>query len=186
MKLLFDLFPVILFFISYKLSQGNIFLATAVTIAASVAQIVWLKARRKPVEPMLWFSTALVTVMGSATLYFHNQTFIMWKPTLLYWGFALALLLSQTLWRKNLIRNVLEQQLVLPDAVWLKLNYAWAAFFVVMGALNLLVAYQFSEATWVNFKLFGGMGLMLLFVILQGMALSRYLPDNTDTPPSAE
>lgn len=186
MKLLFDLFPVILFFVSYKLSSGNIFLATGVTIAASVAQIIWLKARHKPVEPMLWFSTALVTIMGSATLYFHNQAFIMWKPTLLYWGVALALLLSQAIWRKNLIRKVLEQQMTLPEPVWLKLNRAWAAFFVFMGALNLLVAYRFSESIWVNFKLFGGMGLMLLFVIVQGMVLSRYLPDQTDTPPSAE
>jgi intracellular septation protein len=175
LKFLFDLFPIILFFAAYKFA--GIFAATAVAIAATVGQIAWVWFRHRKVDTMLWVSLAIVTIFGGATLLFHNPTFIKWKPTVLYWFFAAALLVSAYGLRKNLIRTMLEAQMKLPEPLWSPLNLAWAGFFAVMGCLNLLVAYNFSEETWVNFKLFGGMGLMLVFVLAQGMLLSRYIEE---------
>ena len=173
MKFLFDLFPIILFFVAYKFS--GIFAATAVAIAATVAQIGWVWFRHRKVDTMLWVSFVIVTVFGGATLFFQNPTFIKWKPTMLYWFFAGSLIFSALVLNKNLIRTLLEAQMKLPEALWGKVNLAWAGFFAAMGVINLFVAYNFSEDTWVNFKLFGGMGLMLVFVLAQGMLLSRYI-----------
>lgn len=177
MKFLFDLFPVILFFAAFKL--GNIFLATGVAMAASVAQIGWVWARHRKVEPMLWISLAIITVFGGLTLVLHDETFIKWKPTILYWSFALALGTSKLLLKKNLIRTLLAEQLTLPENIWQRLNWSWFGFFLFMGFANLAVAFAFglSTDTWVNFKLFGGMGLMLLFVIAQGLLLSKYVEE---------
>lgn len=199
MKLLFDLFPVILFFLTYKFANGNtegaaafagsllgggitiaqapILLATAVAIMATFAQVGWLLGRGKKVDVMLWISLAIIVVFGGATLIFHNPTFIKWKPTVLYWLFASTLLGSALLLRKNLIRKLLGEQLTLPDHVWSQLNGAWIAFFTLMGLVNLYVAYSFSEDAWVSFKLYGGMGLMLVFVIIQGFMLARYVEE---------
>lgn len=201
MKFLFDLLPVILFFISYKVagthdaaasavlhdflgqtvapSQAPILIATVVVIIATFAQIGWVWIRHRRVDTMLWVSLAIVTVFGGATLLLHDPTFIKWKPTVLYWLFAGTLGFSALVLRKNLIRRMLEPQITLPDPVWNGLNGAWALFFLIMGALNLFVAYGFSEATWVNFKLFGGMGLMLVFVLLQGVFLSKHLDEES-------
>jgi intracellular septation protein len=204
MKFLFDLFPVILFFVMFKWGEGHpdaaaalaqqylsglasggvvtpaqapIMLATAAAIVATLAQIGYLLARRRKVDGMLWLSLAIVTLFGGLTIYFHNETFIKWKPTVLYWCFSAALLLSQTVRGKNLIRLMMEKQIRLPDPVWQRLSLAWILFFAAMGALNLYVAYQFSNAAWVNFKLFGFTGLMLAFVIVQSLSLSKYLKD---------
>jgi intracellular septation protein len=201
MKILFDLLPVILFFVSYKIALANeitalelasrwlgdniaptqapILLATAVAILATFAQIfiVWLRHRK--VDTMLWVSLAIIVVFGGATLLFHNPTFIKWKPTALYWAFGGVLIVSGGLFRRNLIRKMLEGQVQLPDPIWGRLNLAWAGFFLGMGALNLYVAYNFSEEAWVNFKLFGGMGLMLIFVLAQGFYLSRHIDEET-------
>lgn len=199
MKFLFDLMPVLLFFGAYKLAgmddvaaghlasqllgadippkQAPILIATGVTIIATFIQIglVWLKHRK--VDTMLWVSLVIVTLLGGATLLLHDPVFIKWKPTAVYWLFGLVLALSPVLFGKNLIRAVLEAQMQLPEAVWKQLNLAWAAFFVLMGVLNLYVAFSFEEATWVNFKLFGGTGLMLVFVVAQGLYLSRHLEE---------
>lgn len=204
MKFLFDLFPVILFFATFKISESNpadafqlannllggvvmggavsqaqapILLATAVAIVATFAQIGWLLARGRKVDTMLWVSLAIIVLFGGATLIFQDETFIKWKPTVLYWLFGSTLLGSAVLLRKNLIRSLLEEQIKLPEAVWSQLNAAWIAFFTVMGFLNLFVAYSFSTDTWVNFKLFGGMGLMLAFVIAQGMFLAKHIEE---------
>ena len=123
---------------------------------------------------MLWISLIIIVVMGGATILLRDPTFIKWKPTVLYWAFAGVLLGAAWLFQRNLIRAMMEQQISLPDHVWARLNLSWGAFFLLMGALNLYVAYHFSESTWVNFKLFGGLGLMLLFVLAQGVFLSRY------------
>lgn len=175
MKILFDLFPVILFFVTYKFV--DIFYATAVAMAATVAQIAWVYFRRGKVEPMLWVSLALILVFGGATLWLHDETFIKWKPTILYGLFAGVLLLAPVLFKKNLIKAMLSPQVSIPEPVWRQLNWAWAGFFAFMGALNLWVAYSFTTDVWVDFKLFGGMGLMLGFVLLQGLVLARHVRD---------
>lgn len=199
MKFLFDLLPVILFFATYKIAGANpdaahalatqwfgsgimatqapILIATAATIVATFLQIaiVWIKHRK--VDAMLWVSLAIIVVFGGATLFFHNPTFIKWKPTALYWLFGAVLLVSAFVFRRNLIRKMLEAQIQLPDSVWARLNLAWAGFFLAMGLINLYVAYSFSEETWVNFKLFGATGLMLAFVLGQGVYLSRHIEE---------
>ena len=204
MKLLFDLFPVILFFVVFKLTGANpeaaqafgshylsalvsggevslaqapILLATAVAIIATVAQIGWLLVRRKKVDNMLWVSFVIIAVFGGATIYFHDEQFIKLKPTVLYWCFSAALLLSPILFKKNLIKSMIGAQLDLPEPVWRKLNLAWGLFFLVMGALNLYIGANFPLAFWVNFKLFGFLGLMLVFVIGQSLFLSRYIKE---------
>ena len=179
MKFLFDLFPVILFFVAYKF--GDIYMATIVAIVATFGQIGWVKFRRRKVDRMLWISLGLIVVFGGMTLALRDPTFIKWKPTVLYGLFSVSLLGAPLLFRKNLIRSMLEQQMSLPDPVWARLNLAWAGFFAFMGAANLYIAYKFSEADWVNFKLFGGMGLMLVFVIAQGLMLAKYI-DEKETP----
>ena len=204
MKLLFDFLPIILFFVAYKVAGSNpdaaaafasehfgflvsggvvaaaeapVLLATMVVIVATLAQVLLLKLRGRKVDTMLWVSLVLVVVLGGLTLWFHSETFIKWKPTLLYWVMAAAFALGPLLFGKNLLRILLGEQLVLPEAIWRRLNWAWVAFFSLMGVLNLWVAYNFATDTWVNFKLFGGIGLMLVFTLAQGLYLSRHLPD---------
>ncbi len=171
MKFLFDLFPVALFFVAIQI--WDIFVATAVAIAASFAQVGWLALRKKRIEPMLWASLAIIVVFGGLTLYLRDKTFILWKPTVLYWLFGSVLAGSAFLGR-NLIRTLLSEQMQLPDPVWRRLNWSWVGFFAFMGAANLYVAFNYSEKIWAAFKLFGGMGLMLLFVVAQALVLARY------------
>ena len=173
MKFLFDIFPVVLFFVAFKL-QG-IYVATSVAIAATIGQILWVWLRRRKVDNMLWVSLVVILVFGGATLILQNETFIKWKPTVLYWLFAAILAGANLGFRRNLIRGMMEQQVDLPDAVWSRLLASWVAFFAVMGVLNLFVAYNFSTDAWVDFKLFGGMGLMLVFVVLQALMLARHV-----------
>ncbi|MBP6560146.1 MAG: septation protein A [Burkholderiaceae bacterium] len=202
MKILFDFLPIALFFGMFKYAEGQkewaaetatqwlgfmvsggvvgpaeapVLLATVVVIVATLAQIIWLKARGKKVETMLWISLALVTVLGGATIYFHSESFIKWKPSVLYWVMGGALLIGQVFFQKNFIKSLMGAQMELPDSVWRVLNCSWAGFFAVMGVLNLWVAFNFNTDTWVNFKLFGGMGLMVLFVIVQALHLSKYM-----------
>lgn len=204
MKFLFDMFPVILFFGVFKWGESHsnaaqsmvgqylsglvsggsvgpeqapILLATAVAIVATIAQIGYLILRGKKVDAMLWVSLAIIVVFGGATIYFHNEAFIKWKPTVLYWVFAIVLVGAQVLMNKNLIRLMMKAQIDLPDPVWTRLNLAWAAFFAAMGVINLYIAFNFPTSTWVNFKLFGFMGLMIAFVVAQTMFLSKYMKD---------
>ncbi len=175
MKFLFDLFPVILFFVAFKFA--DIYIATAVAIVATFLQIGWLWLRGRKVDTMLWVSLGVITVFGGATLLLHDETFIKWKPTVLYWLFAATLLIAEFVFRKNLMKAMMGKQMVLPAAVWRKLVVSWAAFFTVMGVLNLYVAFNFPTDTWVNFKLFGGMGLMLVFAVLQALMLAKHVDD---------
>src|SRR3982750_1574166 len=172
MKFLFDLLPVGLFFVAILV--WDIYVATAVAIAATIAQVAWLKIRKKKIEPMLWASLAIILVFGGLTLYLRDKTFILWKPTVLYWLFG-AMLAGAAALGRNLIRAVLGQQTRLPEPVWARLNWSWVAFFVFMGIANLYVAFNYSEKVWATFKLFGGMGLMFLFVIGQSLALAKYM-----------
>lgn len=173
MKFLFDLFPVIVFFVAFKIY--GIYVATAVAIAATFAQIAWVLFRRRKVDNMLWVSLGVIVVFGGATLLLENETFIKWKPTVLYWLFGVTLLISDLGFRKNLIKAMMEKQITLPDALWRKLLMSWVGFFAAMGVLNLYVAFNFSTDDWVNFKLFGGMGLMFAFIILQALVLGKYV-----------
>lgn len=175
MKFLFDLFPVLCFFAVYWLS--DIYVATGAAIAATIGQVAWLRLRKQRIDPMLWVSLALIVVFGSLTLVLQDKRFIMWKPTILYWCFAAALAVSATLFRKNLIRAMLSKELQVPDPVWANLNWSWVGFFLAMGVLNLYVAFNYEEATWVKFKLIGGTGLMLLFVVAQALFLARHVPE---------
>jgi len=174
MKFLFDLLPVVLFFVAFKLA--DIYVATAVAIGTSVLQVAWLKLRRRPVPVMVWASLAIIVVFGGATLLLQDETFIKWKPTVLYWLFCVVLA-GSALARRNLVRSVLSQEMQLPDAIWSRLNLAWVAFFAFMGAANLYVAFNYPTDQWVNFKLFGGMGLMLVFVVGQALVLARYVEE---------
>lgn len=201
MKFLFDLFPVILFFAAFKYAgshpdaaadwvgtllggaavntaQAPILLATVVVILATMAQIAWVHFRHGKVDKMLWVSLGLVVVFGGMTLAFQNEAFIKWKPTILYWVFAGSMGFATLFMKKNAIKTMLGEQLKLPEAIWQRLNLAWIAFFVVMGVLNLVIAFNFPTDTWVNFKLFGGMGLMFVFILAQGAMLSKYVEED--------
>ena len=171
MKLLLDFFPIILFFVAFK--AAGIYIATGVAIAATLVQIGYMRWRNGRIEPMQWISLGVIVLFGGATLISHNDTFIKWKPTVLYWLMGSALALGQLVFRKNLLKSLMGAQMELPDAAWRLMNWSWSGFFAVMGAANLWVAFNFDTDTWVNFKLFGGMGLMLFFVFLQAVWLSR-------------
>jgi intracellular septation protein len=172
MKLLFDLFPILLFFAAFKL--GDIYVATGVAIAATFAQIAWLKLRGRKVETMQWASLAIIAVFGGMTLLFRDETFIKWKPTVLYGLFAAALLLVPRLTGRNPLQAMMGGQIALPAALWQRLTLAWAAFFGFMGSLNLFVAYGFPLAIWVDFKVFGTLGLTVLFVVAQALWIGRH------------
>ena len=209
MKLLLDFLPIILFFATFKWTEGHpdaaaawasehfgflvqggivtsevapVLLATLVVMTATAAQVAFTLARGRKVDTMLWVSLVLVVVLGAATVWFHSDTFIKWKPTVLYWAMGGALALGQLIWRRNLLRSLLAAQMKLPDPVWLQLTWAWAAFFSFMGLLNLWVAYTFETATWVNFKLFGAMGLLLAFSVAQAIWVSKHLIEETEAP----
>jgi intracellular septation protein len=207
MKILFDFLPVILFFGTFKYAEAHtdaaarfatehlgflvsggvvgteeapVLLATLVVILATLVQVGVQLVRGKKVDMMLWVTFGLVVVLGGATIWFHNATFIKWKPSVLYWVMALAFWLSQAIWGKNLLQALIGEQLELPAVVWRRLNWAWVAFFALMGVLNLYVAYSFSTATWASFKAFGATGLMLVFMVAQGFYLSRHLKPVTE------
>ena len=179
MKFFFDLFPVILFFVAFKLY--DIFVATAVAIAASILQILWVWWRHRQIEKMMWINLMIIIVFGGATLVLQDETFIKWKPTVLYWLFATGLLVSNVIFKKNLIQTMMEKQMALPIPVWNQLNISWIIFFVVMGLINLYVAFNFPIDTWVSFKLLGATGLMLVFIVGQILMLNKYLKDDSNT-----
>ncbi len=207
MKLLFDLLPVVVFYIAYWIasrigissehanawlggftrgggqvvvSQAPILVATLATIVATAAQVAWLAARRRRVPASLWLSFAIVAVLGGATVWLQDETFIKWKPTGLYLVFALGLAVARYGVGRNVVRSALEAQVVLAPAEWDRLNLAWIAFFVVMALLNLAVAYSVSTDAWVNFKLFGATGLLFLFIVTTTLWVMRHAPPEGD------
>ena len=177
MKFLFDLFPIILFFIAFKF--GDIYTATIVAMVATIGQILWVYYRHRKIDAMQWVSLVMILVFGSLTIFLHDKTFIKLKPTALYRLFSGALFISAQFFQKNWIQVLMGKQITLKEhsskSVWHQVNMAWALFFFFMGALNLYIAFEFSEETWVNFKLFGSTGLLVVFVILQGVWLSRHM-----------
>ena len=210
MKLFFDFLPLILFFATFKFADANadeaarfasehlgfvvsggvvaateapVLLATVVVMVATLIQISILLAMRKKVDTMLWVTFGLIAILGGATVWFHDPTFIKWKPSALYWAMGLVLWLSQLLFRKNLLQALIGTQLDLPDPVWRRLNMAWAIFFILMGFANIYVAYAYSISTWATFKVFGLTGIMLVFMVAQGFYISRHLKDESPPPP---
>ncbi|MCP4409019.1 MAG: septation protein A [Gammaproteobacteria bacterium] len=208
MKFLVDFFPVLLFFIVYKfytdipvqvvtsinalsflsLTAGEptdaIFLATAAAIVASFAQVslFWLKHRR--FEKMHVISLTLITVFGGATLAFQDPVFIKWKPTILNGLFALAFIASQYIGNKTLAQRMMGHAVSVPATIWRRINLAWGAFFLFSGLVNIYVAYSFSEEIWVNFKLFGLLGLTLIFVFAQAFYLAQFMERGSDQQPN--
>ena len=213
MKIFLDFLPLLLFFVVGKYADQNAewaarfatdhfgfmvsggvvgtaeasaLLATIVVIIATAVQISWLLSRGRRVDMMLWVTFALVVVLGGATIWFHNATFIKWKPSALYWAMGLAFWVSQTMFRKNLLQTLIGGQLQLPAPVWQRLNFAWIAFFGLLGLLNLYVAYTFSTSTWFTFKAFGVTGLMLVFMLAQGLYISKHLEPEPESAPAPD
>jgi intracellular septation protein len=212
MKILLDFLPLILFFGTFKYAdhhtdwaarfatdhfgfvvsggvvgteEAAVLLATIVVIGATTLQIAYLLARRKKIDLMLWITFVLVVVLGGATVWFHNATFIKWKPSVLYWAMGLSFWISQAIFRKNLLHTLIGEQIELPAKVWQRLNFAWIAFFALMGLLNLYVAYSYSTATWASFKAFGATGLMIAFMVGQGVYLGRHIKPETEAAPAS-
>ena len=209
MKLFLDFLPIILFFGVFKIAdlhpdaaaafatdhlgfavsghvvgvdEAPVLLATLVVMVATLVQIAITLLFRKKVDTMLWVTFGLIVVLGGATIWFHDPTFIKWKPSALDWAMALALWISQAFFGKNLLQALVGEQIELPRPVWKRLNYAWIAFFALMGVLNLYVAYTYSTSTWATFKVFGLTGLMLVFMVAQGFYISRFMKDEEPAP----
>jgi len=217
MKLLLDFLPLVFFFATFKYAEmhkawaaafaseyfgfmvsggvvgteeGPVLLATLVVMVCTLAQAAIIKLRGKKIDLMLWISLGLVVVLGGLTIWFHNETFIKWKPSGLYWAMALVFWFSQAFLGKNLIKAMLGQDIELKTpAAWLTLNRIWVLFFALMGVLNLYVAYNYSTSTWASFKVFGVTGLLIVFMLAQAVYLGRHMADQAaedQTPPSPE
>ncbi len=177
MKLLTDFLPIVLFFIAYE--AWDIYVATAVAIAASAIQIAWTLLRGRKVEPMQWATMLIIAVFGGMTLFFRDETFIKWKPTVVYALFAIGLVVARHAMGRNLIRAMMEKQVRLPAPAWASLNWVWVGFFCCMAVLNIVVAYSFSTDLWVQFKLFGTLGLTVLFIIAQALWIGRHAEETS-------
>ena len=178
MKFLFDFFPVVAFFIAFYIPENReqgIYLATFVAICASFIQVgvYWFVHRR--FEKMHLITLALLVILGGATLLLHDERFIKLKPTAVNWVFALVFLGSQFIGNKPLVQRMMEQAVTVPRAIWTNLNMSWVIFFITMGVANLYVANNFSSEVWVNFKLFGILGLTFVFVFAQAIYMSRHV-----------
>ncbi len=206
MKFLLDFLPLLLFFGTFKFADANkewaaafasnhlgflvsggvvgveeapVLLATLIVIAATLVQVITLKLMRRKIDLMLWITLTLVVVLGGATVWFHNAKFIMWKPSIAFWAMGIALWVSQAVFKKNLLQSMIGGEMQLPPLVWHRLNFAWIAFFGLMGLINLYVAYSYSQSTWATFKVFGVYGLMIVFTVAQVLYLSRYVQDES-------
>ena len=183
MKLLFDFFPIVAFYLTYNLSKAKLgdvnamIAATAVLMLATTIQMAYTWIKHKKIEKMHVLVLVLALVFGGATIYFRDPAYLIWKVTLVNWLFALAFIASHFIGEKTLIRHMMDHALILPEPVWQKLSLMWIVFFISLGTLNLIVAARVSFDHWVDFKLFGLMGLTLLFALGQGIYLSRYIKE---------
>jgi intracellular septation protein len=180
-KLLFDFFPIIAFFVTFKFFDDphqGILAATGVVIAATCIQVATTWLRHRKVENMHLVTLVLVVVLGSVTLILDDEIFIKWKPTVVNWLFAVAFIVSQFIGERPLIQRMLGSKVDLSAAIWARLNFAWVVFFTIVGFINLYVIYNYDTETWVNFKLFGMMGLTIAFVIAQAFYMMRHTADN--------
>ncbi|HSW93672.1 MAG TPA: septation protein A [Gammaproteobacteria bacterium] len=176
LELLYDFIPVLLFFVAFKFY--GIYVATVVGIVTTAMQVVFTRLWKKKIDRKQVLTLVVFLLFGGMTLYFHNPIFVKWKPSIIFWLFGLVFLFSQLFGKKVLIQRMMEASLenkTLPSSVWKRMNLSWALFFFALGTLNIFVAYHFSTDTWVNFKLYGLMGLLILFSVVQAICLSRYL-----------
>lgn len=191
-KLLLDFFPVLLFFVVFKYHDDpteGIIAATAVAIVASIIQVAYTRIKLGRVENMHLITLALIVVLGGATIVFRDEMFIKWKPSIVNWLFAAAFLASEYIGSKNFVRRMMDKAVDLPDRIWTRMNMAWVVFFTAVGFLNVWVVYNFDTDTWVNFKLFGLLGLTVVFVIGQSIYLMRHVrsdDDDAKAQPAAE
>lgn len=174
-KLLFDFLPLILFFIALKF--GDIYLATWAAMGASILQLIWLKARRKKIETSVWLNFIVIVVFGGATIYLQNEAFIKWKPTVLYWLFTAILLGGKFFFKKNLFQQLMGSKIQLTEIAWNKMNNSWALFFLIVGIINVYVAFSghFTTEQWGTFKVFGMTLLFIVFAIGQSLWLSKHI-----------
>ena len=176
MKQLFELFPIILFFIAYKFY--DIYVATAVVMAATLLQVAYNWFRFRKVETMQWVTLVLIIVMGGATIYLKDEQFIKWKLSIIEWLFGLAFLGSQFIGKKPFVERIMSSNITLPTPIWRRLNLIWASFFISIGFINLFVMYNFSTDDWVTFKTFGVPGLMVIFILVQVGFLYKFMPES--------
>ncbi len=173
MKLLTDFLPVIIFFVAYKI--WGMYVATGVFIAASLIQMAWTYRLHGKIETMQWATLGLGLFFGGLTLALQDPLFMQWKPTIVNWLFAAVFLGSGLFMQRSLLQRMMDHAIHLPQNIWVRLNLAWVLFFIGAGLANLYVAYNFPESTWVNFKLFGMLGMTLVFILLQGLYLARHM-----------
>ena len=179
MKLLVDFLPIVIFFVVYKMTN-DLILATAILIPATMLQMGYTWLTSKKIEKMQLVTLIMVVVLGGLTVALQDGQFIKWKPTIVNWLFGLAFLGSQFIGKKPVVQRLMEKGIQLPNRIWRQLNFAWFVFFAVMGSLNLYVAFNYSEATWVDFKLFGMLGLTFVFILAQGIYMSRFMPKDNE------
>ncbi len=188
MKFLFDFFPILLFFIAYK--AYDIYVATAVAIVAAFIQVGWFWLQYRRFEKMHVITLLLITVLGGATLMLQDPNFIKWKPTVVNWLFGVVFIGSQFIGKKPIVQRMMEASVELPQNIWSKLNLAWAVFFIFLGFLNLYVAFSghYDMDAWVNFKMFGMIGLTFVFIIGQAFFIGRYIkePEDENTPANSK
>ncbi len=181
MKILYDFFPLLLFFGAFKFY--DIYVATAVAIAASLIQVVGFRLIKGRFETMHLITFGVIGVFGGLTLLLHDDTFIKWKPTIVYWLLGSLTLGSHFVGKKTAIEHLIGKQISLPDHIWVKQNLAWGFFFLVLGLLNIYVAFYYEleldaarrQEIWVNFKVFGLMAITLVFVIIQAIFMARHV-----------
>ena len=182
MQIFYEILPVFLFFLAFKFY--DIYVATMVGIVATMLQVIATrfitgKWDRKQIITMLIF-----LIFGSMTLYFHNPIFVKWKPTIVFWIFSIVILFTQLFTHKPLMQRMMEgalENVVIPSKVWLKINSMWAAFFIILGSINLYIAYSFSNDAWVNFKFYGISAALFLVSILQALYLVRFMTGKQPT-----
>ena len=213
MKFLLDFLPLVLFFGGFRYAEANkewasefasayfgyivsggsvgpgeapVLLATILMAVVTVVQVSLMKLMKRKIHLMLWITLALVLVLGSAAVWFHNPLIIKWKPSIAYWTLGLSFWISRALFGRDLLQEMLGEEMQLPGFVWRRLNFAWIAFLAVMGVLNLYVAYSFSDSAWASFKVFGATGMMLVFSVGQVLYLGRYLKTEEVEPQPPE
>lgn len=180
MKVLFDFFPIIIFFVGYQFF--GLYIATALAMITSLILVIFYRLKYQRYERMQVINLILITVLGGFTLFFHNPWFIKWKPTGIYWLSSIVFLASAYIGKKPIIQKMMESNIKLPQNIWYRLNTAWVIFFLIMGLLNLYVAYYFTTDVWVNFKLLGGIGFTMLFVCIQAIFLTKHTNTKMEEP----